>query len=616
MADQKYQYPSQEVFALRKQGEHQKALGLAREIFRKEPDNEWNVQALAWCLYDEIKLLKAGTESDLLDGVKKDLAALKLPSNNSMLGECVARALGADAAGRATELSNAGSHREAVDLLRPIAKRKEASQYEIEAYGWILFRKIRDCAEDEQRAPVWCLNEFLNCWTSDRKPNPMLFKNIFIQAKRHAENWTGIIALIEKLELYQLKPEEFADETPDSKYSPFQDQLLGAVHKCLKMHPSMRENQTVILKLLEAWKDSFGDDEWPQYHLGHILLWTGGDLGHAKALLLKTLQRNPNDYWRWEAFAETLEGDEAKAALSRGVLCSCEDESYKVSLYKKYAEVLANEGELPAAKASLEEAMRLRRLAGNEWTFPIPVWFEQTPAVANIDIYAAAFAEEADDLLASDIPDHRCVMVRPLQKENRFLYYCVAVGMRTLKFRQDHVPPPGVEAIEAKFMDQPEGVCKVLTWQTADLPDGIFEREIAVVTHINADKQLAAVTRATQDFLPLYFDRWPGTSSLKPGTCLELRFLKDNEGKITLLSWTTVPTTPIPDRLIPIHGIFQFAPGKPFGFVEMAGNRIFVAPNEAQALVDSCEVHGWAIRSQDKQGRLTWKLLSLPSQCL
>jgi hypothetical protein len=330
------------------------------------------------------------------------------------------------------------------------------------------------------------------------------------------------------------------------------------------------------------------------------------------------VRENPDEYWRWQAFAEALSGNEAKAAISRGICCECEDNSFKVPLYKAYADLLANEGNLIAAKASLAEAMRLRRLAGNEWTALIPLWFEQVPAEAGLDIhaYAAPFAEEADDLLASDIPDRRCVLVRPLQKENRFLYYCVAVGTRTLKFRQDHVPPPGVEAIEAKFMDQPESVCKVLTWQAADLPDGIIEREIAVVTHVNADKQFTAIATTNQDSRRLFFDHWPKASSLKPGNCLELRSLMDNKGKVTLLPWTKVATTPIPDRLIPVHGIFQLAPGKPFGFVEMAGNRIFVAPNEAQALVDSCEVHGWAIRSQDKQGRLTWKLLSLPSHRL
>jgi tetratricopeptide (TPR) repeat protein len=619
MAEADRQMTTQQINSLRKSGKLDEALGHARLLHAGDANDPWIVRTLFWCLHDEVKRVRSANDPAAIAAVIREVELLNLPNEDTdqPMHDCAARILGTDPVAKATLLSKAGKHRESVDLLRPIARAEGARQHEIEAYGWVLFRKIRDCAEDEQRAAVWCLNEFLNCWSIDRNPNPMLFKNIFIQAKLHAESWTGVIALIEKLGLYRLKPEDFADETLDSDFAPFQDQLLGAVHKCLKKHPLMRENQSVIHKWLGAWKDSFGGDEWPQYHLGHILLWTGGDLSRAKALLLKTVQRNPKDYWRWEAFAEALQGDEAKAALSRGILCSCEDESYKVPLYKEYAELLAAEGELPAAKASLEEAMRLRRLTGNEWTAPIPLWLEQVSAVAGLDIhaYAASFVEEADDLLASDLPDCRCVLIRPLQKENRFLYYCVAVGTRNLKFPQDHLPPLEVEAIDAKFMDQPEGVCKVLTWQAAPLPDGIIEREIAVVTHINADKQFTAIATANQDFRRLFFDHWPGASSLTPGNCLELRSLTDNEGKVTLLSWTKVATTPIPDRLIPVHGIFQLAPGKPFGFVEMADKRIFVAPNEAQALVDSCEVHGWAIRSQDKQGRLTWKLLSLPSHC-
>jgi tetratricopeptide (TPR) repeat protein len=570
---------------------------------------------LFWCLHDEFKRVRTANDPDAIAAVTREVELLNLPNEDSdqPMHDCAARILGTDPVAKATLLSKAGKHREAVELLRPLAKAKEARQHEIEAYGWILFRKIRDCGEDEHDVPVWCLNEFLNCWSSDRKPNPMLFKNIFIQSKLHAENWTGVITLIGKLGLYRLKPEDFADETLDSDFAPFQDQLLGAVHKCLKKHPLMRENQYVIHQWLGAWKDSFGGDEWPQYHLGHILLWTGGDLGRAKALLLKTVQRNPKDYWRWEAFAEALQGDEAKAALSRGILCSCEDESYKVPLYKEYAELLATEGELPAAKASLEEAMRLRRLTGNEWTAPIPLWLEQVTAVAGLDIhaYAASFAEEADDLLASDLPDRRCVLIRPLQKENRFLYYCVAVGTRNLKFRQDHLPPLGVEAIDAKFMDQPEGVCKVLTWQAASLPDGIIEREIAVVTHVNADKELTAVTTATQDFLPLYFNRWPDTSTLVIGTCLELSILSVDEIKPSIVSWCKVEPTLISGFLIPIKGVFQRVSNKDFGFVKMEEKSIFVGAPESQNLENSKEISGWAFRSKDKQDRLRWKLLTL-----
>lgn len=620
MPEQNQQIRTQEVFALRKSGKLEVALKHGRRLYAEAPCDAWAIRALFWCLYDEVKRLQIGDDAEALAAAKMELAGLALPNeeNDSMMHECASRILGADPCSNATELSKAGDHHAAVALLKPIARGKDTNAQIAEAYGWVLYRKLKTCTAEDPIAPVWCLNEFGRCWSSEWRPNAMLFKCLLIQAKIHAENWAGLVALVENLALHRLKPADFVDDRPDADYEPFQDQLLTAIHKCLKKHPDLHGERPTLLQLLAAWKDSFGEGKFGHYHLGRVLLWTGGDVDQARILLLKAVQGNPDEYWRWQAFAEALSGKEAKAAISRGICCACEDNSFKVPLYKAYADLLAHEGNLIAAKASLAEAMRLRRLAGNEWTAPIPLWFEQVPADTGLDIhaYAAPFAEEADDLLASDLPGRRCVLIRPLQKENRFLYYCVAVGTRNLKFRQDHIPPLGVEAIDAKFMDQPEGVCKVLTWQTADLPDGIVQREIAVVTHINADKQLAAVTRATQDFLPLYFDRWPGTSSLKPGTCLELRFLKDHEGKITLLSWTKVPTTPIPDRLIPVHGIFQLAPGKPFGFVEMGGNRIFVAPNEAQALVDSCEVHGWAIRSQDKQGRLTWKLLSLPSQCL
>lgn len=611
MADQNYQYPSQEVFALRKQGEHEKALALSREIFHKDPNNDWNVRALAWSLYDEIKLLKEGKDSEALDGIKQELVALKLPSDDTMLEEGVARAMGTDAAGRAAELSKAGNHREAVQLIRPIARAKEASQHAVEAYGWILYRKIRDCGEDEQDVPIWCLNEFLNSWSSGLKPNQMLFSNIFIQAKRQAENWTGLIALIEKLGLYQLKPEDFADEDPDSDFSPFQDQLLGAVHKCLKKHSSMRETQPVIHQWLEAWKDSFGNDEWPQYHLGHILLWTGGDLDQAKLLLLKTVQRNPGDFWRWQAFAEVLQGNEAKAALSRGILCSCDDGSFKVTLYKEYAELLAAEGEIPAAMASLKEAMRLRKLSGNDWREPIPTWFDPSTEDGSVDIhrYAEPFATTADKLLAASLPSRLCALIRPLQKEGRFLFLCPGAGTRTLKFRDGQSPPAEICAIEAQFEDKEGGVCMVLGWKKAEVQSDLGVSEIGVVGHVNTEKQLASVATPTEEFIPLYFNRWQDASELKAGMFVELQYLTQPEHKPIVLKWTPVAPKHIPDFTIPVQGVFVQARDRAHGFIEMGGSRVFVHPDEAKNFQDSSRASGWAIRSTDKHGRASWKLL-------
>ncbi|MFY7929756.1 MAG: hypothetical protein ACOVS5_12870, partial [Oligoflexus sp.] len=311
-----YQYPSQEVFDLRRKGKHEEALKLARETYAKDSGNTWNVSALGWCLYDEVKRLKGG-DAEALSEVEKELSELKIPENQRMLREYVDRVLGTGLLGRANALSQDGKHHEAIKLLRSAAKACGASQGEIEAYAWVLYHKLKDCKDDENEAAKWCLDEFAQCWRADLKPNVMLFKNMLIQAKRQVEKWGGLVPLVERLALHDLKPSEFEEDVPNSDFASFQDQLLGVVHKCLKLHPSLRKNRPELLKWLEAWKEHFSEDEWPQYHLGHLHAWIGGDLNLARELLLKTVQRKPSQWWRWRALAEVLTGEPRKSVLSR-----------------------------------------------------------------------------------------------------------------------------------------------------------------------------------------------------------------------------------------------------------------------------------------------------------
>ena len=318
----------QEVFALRKADKLAEALKHARDLYDSNAEDEWAVRALAWCLYDEVKRLRDGDAQGELNSTLEELGSLKLPAEDGMLRDNIQRILGCSPAEKATQLSKDGNHHDAVQLIRPIATAKEASQNEVEAYAWILYRKLRGCDDKEIEAAVWCLTEFLNCWSSDREPNAILFKCLIIQAKIHTENWAGLIPLVEKLELHKLSPDDFVDDQPESDFDSFQDQLLGAVHKCLKKHPAMRQPRPQLQLWLDAWADSFSDDQWPQYHLGHILLWTDGDKARAKLLLLKTVQRNPGDYWRWQALAEALDGAEQKAAMARGIICKTEDPSF------------------------------------------------------------------------------------------------------------------------------------------------------------------------------------------------------------------------------------------------------------------------------------------------
>lgn len=616
MAEGNFQYASQEVFALRRQGTHAEALKLAREAFGEEPGNEWNVRALAWCLYDEAKRLKAESDSEALAAVREELTGLKIPADDERLRDGVTRALGNDALGKASSLSKAGKHHEAVKLLRPIANAKEANQHDVEGYSWVLYRKLKDCEEHEHDVAIWCLNEFLECWSEEREPNAMLFRNLIIQAKLQAENWAGMIPLVERLGLHRFRPEEFADEQPNPDFPSFQDQLLSAIHKCLKKHPAMRGNRANLLLWLDAWRDSFGDEDsrgenWPEYHLGHILSWIGGDPDLASHLLLKTLQRKPDDYWRWQAYSESLKGGERKAALSRGICCPNDPPSYKIPLYAEYAEVLAEDGELSAAKASLDEAIRLRRLAGDEWKVPLPVWYEAAGAEPPVEIhdYALPLAKEAEKMLTFDLPSFLCVLLKDAKSEGCFLYYCDGLGVRNLRFAARAIPDGDTGAILAKFRDKPKGISDVLIWTGENIPKDLGDRVHGVVDHLNREKRFVSILLPEGGFVPLHFDRWEGTESLKTGDSIEIQLLTNTDWGSVILAWQPVAPKEIPGFLMSTQGVFRADRGKASGFLEGPKDRIFVHPLVAQHLRDAQKVSGWAVKAKKKDGVLSWKLL-------
>ena len=615
MPEDKEQITTQEVFALRKAGKLEEALGHARDLYDSNAEDPWVIRALAWCLYDEVKRLRTGGAKEE-PKVMEELSQLKLPSEGDMdktLKECVDRILGSGPLAKANQLSKDGNHHDAVELIRPIAKAKEASQYEIEAYAWILYRKLRACEESEIKAAVRCLTEFLNVWSSELEANAILFKYIIIQAKIHTENWAGLIPLVEKLELHKLSPDDFVDDQPESDFDSFQDQLLGVVHKCLKKHPHMRQPRPQLQLWLDAWDDSFSDEQWPQYHLGHILLWISGDQTKAKVLLVKTVQRNPSDYWRWQALAEALDGAEQKAAMARGIICITEDPSFMVPLYKDFANLLADEQALPEATASLNEAIRLCKLSGNEWRDPLPAWHTSSEAKALPDIheYAKPFAATADLLLAADLPIRLGVFIKETDKAGRWLYYCEGLGVRNLAFSNDDLPPLSSPAIQVQFLDQPKGICKILTWEKTQISDDAGTWLEGIVAHVNKAKGLTAVKTSVDETILLHFDRWPEARELTSGSFVKLQCLGDQGQKPIVAKFLKTPPTSIPDLNILVKGLFRRTRDKKFGFINVGDLSIFVPPHVANTLLDSTIVEGWAIRSKKKDGALSWELLPI-----
>lgn len=613
MAEQQQQVSTQDINALRKSGKLEEALGHARRLRAEDPEDPWTVRTLFWCLYDESKRLREAGDTEGLASVAKEVGELKLPEEETddVMHQCAARILGTDPVAKASQLSKDGKHHDAVALLRPLVQGDDVPSVVGEAYGWVLYRKLRDIGSEEPEVAAWCLDEFLGCWSSDWEPNVMLFKCILIQAKLHAENWAGLVPLVEKLGLHRLKTEDFSDDREESNYDPFQVQLLTALYHCLKKHPALKCERPALRQLLETWMDAFGEGRFVHYQLGRIQLWTGWDRNEARDSLLRAVQVDPSDYWRWQAFAETLSGTEAKEAVSRGIVCECDDASFKIPLYQTYADLLAEEGEMEAAKASLDEAMRLRKLSGKEWREPVPAWYEQVSQSGDLNVhdYAKPFATKADELLASSLPARLCVLICPLQKAQRFLFYCVGTGIRNLKFNSGNLPGSGTSVIEARFEEKENAPCVVLAWKRVEAPEDLGILETGVVGHLNSEMKLASVTTPSQEHIPLNFERWKEAAKLQPGSFINIRWLRDENGKTVVIGWEQAEPTPIPGFVIAVQGRFERASGKEFGFIKTKEANVFVPPTETGGLKDNSDTKGWAIRSEDKQGRPSWKLL-------
>ncbi len=610
---------TQEVFRLRKGGKLTEALLLGASLHREHATDDWATRAYAWTLYDEIKRLRNSPEGPALGCAILELSQLKIPPADDVLMQQVSYILQSAspegrALGEATQLSQAGQHGDAVRIARPFVGVAGTSRATALSYGWVLYRKIKATDGVAGLAHrIWCFEEYLRVWSREWIPDPMLTKCLLLEGTKNAENWGGFVQLVSGMGLDKLTERDWVDERPNADFPPFQHQILKAIYQCLKHHPSERKRTDGLHVWLHAWESALSGSDWPDYHLGRILVWTDGDRVKARALLLKTVQQNPAEFWRWSALADAVEPQQRVAVLARAVVCLCENAQFKTGLYRDFAEELAKVGLISEASASFEEFLRRVRLAGKEFNGALPSWYQGAGHVGKIDLpqRAQMLGQEAEDLLVEALPDYLGVLICKLppkegKKGDAFLYYFEQLGVRSVKFK-GAAPPLDTPAVLLKMREKPEGVSLAFRWTVAEVPAALGVQCEAFVNTPNLAKGLVPLMTREHPFIPLNLQRWPGAERLKFGDCVSLRMLMDAKAKPVVLGWAKLPEgTMIPGVTIKIAGEFKAVDGKAFGFITSGLQKIFVGPREARGLSDRQFVAGIAIKSEDKHGRESW----------
>jgi hypothetical protein len=612
-------YRTKEVFRLRKEGRLEEALPLAAALHYEIAGDPWVTRAYAWCLYDEIKRLGKASDGPAFALAVQQLAELNIPADDNVLVQQVAFVLRSGSPegqtlAQATRLSKECHHGEAVRLARPAAGAPGASRDALVAYGWILYRKLKGTdpvAELPQR--IWCFEEFIRVWPCDWPADAMLAKCLLLEGMKNSENWPGLVAFVGALGLQELKSKDWVDERPEADFSPFQHQVLKALYQNLKHYAPLRRRWESLHRWLYAWEADLTGSDWPDYHFGRILAWTHGDRTKARLLLIKAVQRNPNEFWRWRALADAVEAEQVPAVLARAVACPCQDAQFKTGIYREFAEELAKAGLQSEAGASFQEFLRLLRLAGKEFNGPLPVWNQADNHQEKIDIqrFAEELGREADEVLLEALPEYLGFLICKLppkegKKGDVFLYYFDQLGVRSVKFKGAS-PPMDAPAISTRLRENSEGLSLAFAWSVAEVPSALGHQFDAFVNQPNPVKRLVPLMTRNFPFIPLHYDRWPAAAALKRGDCVSLRMVTDDKARPVVLGWEKLPEgMVIPGLMIEIVGEYQAVEGKPFGFINSGGQRIFVSPNDARNLSDRQFVSGVAIKSQDKLGRESW----------
>ena len=145
---------SQDVFALRKAGSLDEAYSMALEVIEGDPNDEWNIKALAWCLYDLIKRAVSQNDYTIARTFVERLEVLEISELDDILVSSVERIKNLAIPERrivlqAKEASKQGNHQEALTLFRQAIKQLPNDIDLNTQYAWELQKEGKIIFDDK-----------------------------------------------------------------------------------------------------------------------------------------------------------------------------------------------------------------------------------------------------------------------------------------------------------------------------------------------------------------------------------------------------------------------------------------------------------------------------------
>lgn len=368
---------SQEVFALRKAGSLDEAYAMALRVIEAEPNDEWNIKAFAWCLYDLTKRAVSQNDYPLARTFVERLEGLEISELDDILVSSIERIKILAIPERriviqAKEAGKQGNHQEALALFRQAIQQLPNDIDLNTQYAWEL-QKEGKIIFDSDKVDVQKARQLLADYIKLKNERPSQLHSLFLRFadKIIDREEFNLISFLKIWNLNNLRDDDFEPFKKEDKVYPSIAEKIIQHSAKLILVKKLSQEVDFFLPFLDIGIERFQDNIWlPYYKAKQLHLVSRNE--EAIEFLIPVVKEKISEYWTWSLLAELLIETDTEKAIScycKSLLCKIEDKFSGVRI--KFARLLIQNELWNEAKLEIVSAIAAKEREGlavpEEW---------------------------------------------------------------------------------------------------------------------------------------------------------------------------------------------------------------------------------------------------------
>jgi len=528
------------------------ALPAAREMYKAEPGNIWNLRALIRALCKGIWESHEAVEAQPLATELNALPALSAGDDDAQLTAYRERAvLRADPLSQRLwairEASKNGNRDDALRQLRQLHREFPQRTDIDESLAWEVWHAIVEARRAEQPDRGLIRNLLLE-YRQLRVSKPSMIHSRILDVAAlaaHDDAFPSFCGFLKWWDPSHLRDEDFqANPSKDGKPFPsVVEHVIQGLGKVLK-----REDNQELIRLAGVFIESHykrypEQEKWFPYYLARAWIKCGRT-EDARTLLLPVVRRNQSQSWAWQQLAACFEETDPQcvSCRCRALLCPGQEAEFLVKIRLSLAQNLLAKGMTGEAKFEVDEVVRVRK--ENNW--PIrddllemtrSAWYHDAMSRDGSNHYRE-WAENATEILVSGLPWHDAVLgVKDVPiGEHKNLFAILDIRHDT----DGIVSVPVKMKAFAALSEHPIGTTLAVQMDTASdrplivgiryrngVPWDIVSRVPTLILRVNAERGITVLMAEDGVECLCYHNDVPAARTLTPGTIVACAMVKD-----------------------------------------------------------------------------------------